>query len=301
MSPIKQFEIPCPSLFSFEECLWYLNRNFDDCLYSIKEAEVVKAININGKTLLVSVKENGQSLLVEILNGDVDKADSYPLSAYIHEWFDLEREISPFYDLLHLYPTLSHLAKDYRGLRIMGISDLFEALCWSIIGQQINLTFAYKLKRRLVEQYGTELIFGEEKYYLFPDYEIIARAQIEDLRAMQFSQKKAEYIIGMAKRFALGELSKEMLYNLPDLESQQKALTNIKGIGIWTANYVLMKTLKAASAIPHGDVGLLKALENYKIIAARNEVDKITALFEKFKGWESYLVFYLWRTLSKKQ
>ena len=71
-----------------------------------------------------------------------------------------------------------------------------------------------------------------------------------------------------------------------------------KGIGEWTANYALMKSLRDPQCIPHGDIGLLNALANHNIISDRNELDKIATLFKTFPGWESYLVFYLWRSLT---
>ena len=60
------------------------------------------------------------------------------------------------------------MVSEYNSLRIMAIPDLFEAVCWSIIGQQINLTFAYKLKRKFTEVYGTKLTFEGINYHLFP-------------------------------------------------------------------------------------------------------------------------------------
>ena len=117
---------------------------------------------------------------------------------------------------------------------------------------------------------------------------------------MQFSDRKAEYIITIAKAFSAGEMSKELLQLLPTLQAKQESLTKIKGIGIWTANYALMKSLREPASVPHGDVGLLNALSNHGIIKDRTEISKIESLFKKFKGWESYLVFYLWRSLAKQ-
>ncbi len=91
-----------------------------------------------------------------------------------------------------------------------------------------------------------------------------------------------------------------MIKALPGLTSKQQALTQLKGIGIWTAHYALMKSLREPASVPHGDVGLLNALSNHSIIAERSETGKIERLFKQFKGWESYLVFYLWRSLAKK-
>jgi len=192
------------------------------------------------------------------------------------------------------FPTVP----EEEAARLIGIVDLFEALCWSVIGQQINLQFAYKTKRRLVERYGSRIEYGGKNYYLFPTPGQLAAATMEELKGMQFSQNKARYLIGLGEVFAKGDLSKEQLIAIDGLEERRKALTDLKGVGIWTANYSLMKSLRDPTCIPHGDVGLLNALAGHAIIKERSEEQKIEKLFSKFPGWESYLVFYLWRSLA---
>ena len=94
------------------------------------------------------------------------------------------------------------MVHQFSGLRIIGIPDLLEALSWAIIGQQINLTFAYTLKHRLDEKYGTKVTFENQSYYLFPEATTIAAINPEVLRPLQFSQRKAEYLIGLAELIA---------------------------------------------------------------------------------------------------
>lgn len=116
---------------------------------------------------------------------------------------------------------------------------------------------------------------------------------------LQLSVKKAECLITVAAAFANGKLSKKILHELPDVESRIKFLVEIKGIGLWTANYALMKSLKEPTCIPYGDAGLLKALLNHSVIKAKNDTQSIAEFFKEFQGSESYLVFYLWRTLAR--
>lgn len=298
MSDDRLLRIPLPQQFSFAECTWFLNRNYDDCMHTISDTEIKKAIVVNNATFLLRITEQNNHLEIEILQGDTSARSKNAITAYITEWFDLGRDIEPFYKLLRKNKSLAYMCDDFNGLRLLSIPDLFEALCWSVIGQQINLTFAYKLKRRLVARYGTKLFFEEQDYHIFPAHEILAAANKEDLMAMQFSEKKTEYIIGIAKAFSAGVLNKEVIAALPDISAKQKALTDMKGIGTWTANYVLMKTMRVQESIPHGDIGLLQALQQHKIIKERTETDKIDRFFKKYKGWESYLVFYFWRSLA---
>lgn len=291
-------EVPKPLLFSFTECLWFLDRGYDDCLFQIRDAAVTKAILIEHAPILFRVSEQEQHLQIHILQGNCSLQGQSMLKDYVMDWFDMHTNLDPFYELLQKHRRLAYMSTDYKGLRLINIADLFEALCWSIIGQQINLTFAYKLKRRLVETYGTAITCEGEPHYLFPAPATLARLTTADLKPLQFSESKARYVIGIAQAFESGQLSREMLESLPGFEKKQQALTAFKGIGIWTANYVLMKTMRESSAIPFGDVGLLKALVNHAIIKERDEEEKIRALFLRYKGWESYLVFYLWRSLS---
>ncbi len=287
-----------PALFSFRECLWFLDRGYDDCLFRVGDQEVRKAILVDGHPVLFSIREEGRDLVIQPLSGRVTLRGQSELKAYVMEWFDMHTDLSPFYTLLQKDKKLAYMREAYTGLRLISIADLFEALSWSIIGQQINLNFAYRLKRRLVEAYGEAINLNHEVHHLFPKPAVLAVISPSDLRSLQFSESKARYLVGVAQAFADNKLSKSQLQSLSTYDERHQALTAFKGIGTWTANYVLMKTLREPNAIPHGDVGLLKALEAHHIIRERSEAQKIQSYFRKYKGWESYLVFYLWRSLS---
>jgi DNA-3-methyladenine glycosylase II len=298
MSKGKRLSIPFSEDLNFGECCWYLDRGYDDCMHVLKGDTLLKAERLGGEEILFSIRADKDALQVAILRGKADGRSLDLLREYIQSWFDLSRDLRPFYALLKKDRRLAYMETDYRGLRLVGIVDLFETLCWSIIGQQINLTFAYTLKRRLVEKYGSGIHHEGVTYHLFPTCERLAAATVEDLRALQFSRSKAEYLIGLANSFVKGELSREQLMALPDTESRLKVLTGLRGIGVWTANYSLMKSLRDPGCIPHGDTGLLTGLANHGIIRERTETEKISRFFSKYRGWESYLVFYLWRSLS---
>lgn len=290
--------IPKPSLFSFEECLWFLNRNYDDCLHLIEPGKLSKAIVLNGQDIAFTLQSSETHLILNLESGRYTPALKQALQQYIVEWFDLERDIQPFYKLLEKHRKLNYMTRDYAGFRLIGIHDLYEALCWSIIGQQINLPFAYTLKRRLVEQHGTQLEVNRQRLLLFPRPEVLQHISVDELRSLQFSTRKAEYLIHISRLFADGSISKERLRQCSNYQEQVDLLTAIRGIGVWTANYALMKSLKQMQAIPYGDVGLLNALTNHQLISDRKDSASVAQLFKRFKGWESYLVFYLWRSLS---
>ena len=291
------FKIPIPKNFSFRECLWFLDRNYDDCLHEVRPNAVRKAIFIDNELTLIDISEIDNQLIINVLMGNNHEKE---IIEFVKEWFDYDRDLTIFYKLLRQDNDLKYMATDYYGLRLMGIPDLFEALCWSIIGQKINLTFAYKLKRRFTEVYGTKLTYESVDYYVFPKPEIVANIKVEDLLPLQFSNRKAEYLIEIAKQFVSGNISKEIL-STHTTDEAIRLLVKVRGIGEWTANYALMKSLKRLECVTYGDVGLYNALHNLKGFDKRPNRETLNSFFENFKGWEAYTVFYLWRSLAVKK
>lgn len=297
ISRLMNFTISIPINFSFQECLWFLDRNYDDCLHEVRESSVRKLLFIREIPTLIEIAEKDSNLIITILQGN---SDEKPILNFVKEWFDIERDLTDFYHLLSQDSELNYMVSEYNGLRLLGIPELFEALCWSIIGQQINLSFAYKLKRRFTEVFGTKLSFEHTDYYIFPSPEIVANLKVEDLLPMQFSNRKAEYLIEIAKQFVDGNISKNKLSALSTSEAIKK-LTQIRGIGEWTANYALMKSLKRLECITYGDVGLYNALHYIKKFPKRPSRGELDSFFNNFKNWEAYTVFYLWRSLAIPQ
>ena len=289
--------IPKPPIFSFKEILWFLDRNYDDCLFKVGESEVTRLITYDGYQTLISIQEDKHQLQIKRLSGDDMPFNM--LEDYVFRWFDLKRDFNPFYNLLKK-SVLSYMVHDYHGLRMVGIPDLFEALCWCIIGQQINLTFAYKIKRRFVEAYGNMMDYAGTSFYTFPSPEILESVTIGDLKEMQFSRQKADYILNLAKVFQESNDLQQRIHH-SDTEHQMEQLLALRGVGEWTANYVLMKSLGKIDSIPYGDAGLYKALENHHVITDRKDRDSIDEFFAQFPGWGSYVTIYLWRSLSNPQ
>ncbi|MBD8497926.1 DNA-3-methyladenine glycosylase family protein [Paenibacillus arenosi] len=299
----QMITLPLPTEFSFLENTKYLSNAPNECLIRIDDGRVYKAISLEQVPIIVEVsvgceQENG--LAVRLLgNNQAALCESVRDAAvrYVRDWFDLDTDLQPFYQLAKTDKLLSGSVDSFYGLRNMGIPDLFEALCWGIIGQQINLAFAYTLKRRFVEAFGQYVEHDGERYWLFPTPVDIASLQVEDITKLKMSTKKSEYLIGVAQLMVEGKLSKEQLLGIGDHKKIEKLLVQIRGIGPWTANYVLMRCLRIPTAFPIDDVGLHNAIKYVTGAEAKPTKVEILQLAEGWKNWESYATFYLWRLL----
>ena len=192
---------------------------------------------------------------------------------------------------------MSDLIEDGIGLRVPGTPTVFEALVWSIIGQQINLAFAYKLRNRLIQLAGTPLTEG---MFAHPPAEAVADLDEAALLEHQFSKRKAEYLIGISKRVVSGALVLEALRDKP-MSQVERWLLAERGIGRWTARYVAMRGLGFADCVPVGDAGLRRALRNYHGLPdAPDEVEteRLMAMHQPFR---SLATCHFWRHLSSSE
>ncbi|MEH6939418.1 DNA-3-methyladenine glycosylase 2 [Bacillus sp. JJ664] len=293
----KNIVINPPEDFRFNECLIFLGRSNNEVLHSVVDHSFIKLMKINNEMVLIRVYEENGNLLIEFQNQPSNVEIKLQAASYIWDLFDLDRDLTHFYELGKKDDLLDSLIEKYYGLRLIGIPDLFEALCWAIMGQQINLTFAYTLKRRFVEKYGEKFSWHDEVYFLFPNPNVIAKLEISDLTSLQFTQRKAEYVIGIAKLMSDGNLSKELIIDSGDYAQKCKHLISIRGIGNWTADYVLMKCLKERVAFPIADVGIHNALKIQLALNKKPTIEEIKELAKNWVGWEAYVTFYLWRSL----
>ena len=163
----------------------------------------------------------------------------------------------PFYRAFARDPLIAGALRHSRGLRIAGSASLWEAAVTAILSQQVNLAFAYDLRRELALAFGRKARFRGETYVAFPAPERLAGQPERALRRFRLSRAKAGALSRLAEAFASGELSESEIAALPD-EPAIERLTAIKGVGRWTAEIALLRGLGRADAFPGGDLGVVK-------------------------------------------
>jgi DNA-3-methyladenine glycosylase II len=160
-------------------------------------------------------------------------------------------------------PVVARIAARFPGITPVLQPDLLTAVVRSISAQQITLRFAAVLRGRLARRYGRRHqvpVPGDppaaEVWSLDPHR--LATAEVADLRELQFSTSKATAIIAFAQAVAAGERSLEDLAALED-EAVVERLVAFPGIGRWTAEWLLARTLGRPRVVA-GDLGVRKAV-----------------------------------------
>lgn len=288
--------IPVPREFSFELAMSFLNRSPRELLHRTDEHGVTKLLMIDQRPVLFRITMGTAHLDVDFLNGEPGETARLVVERYISDWFDLDTDLKPFYRFAGKDPLLKPLVRKFFGYRIIGQPDLYESLTWAVLGQQINLPFAYTLKQRFVETYGTRFEYDGKSHYLFPEPVNVSAINPDDLLKLQFSRQKSRYTIGIAEAFVTGAIDQHEIRKLPLAEAKEE-LMKIKGIGNWTANYALMKTFRYPDAFPLEDAGVHNAIRNQLGLKTKPDLAKVRRVFKKYKGWEAYATLYLWKSL----
>jgi 3-methyladenine DNA glycosylase/8-oxoguanine DNA glycosylase len=161
------------------------------------------------------------------------------------------------------------------------------------VGQQINLAFASALRRDLIALAGTRV----EGMHAHPSPAQVAAVDIDALRRKRFSRAKAAYVTEAARAALDGRLDLEALAagSAPRAEA---ALTAVRGIGTWTARYVLMRGCGFADCAPVGDVALAAALQRYANLPTRPGHAEVETLMSRFSPHRSLATFHLWSGLK---
>jgi DNA-3-methyladenine glycosylase II len=175
-------------------------------------------------------------------------------------------------------PVVRRLVARLAGFRPPLAPDPFEALVGAITAQQVSLFAAFAIRNRLIERFGERV----EHAYAFPTRPRLARAREDQLVAVGFSRRKAEYVVALAR----SDLDLAGLASLPD-EEVKASLIGQRGLGEWTADWFLARHLARPHAWPAGDLGLRKA-----VAAFYGEVD-VRSFGDRFHPFQNLVAHYL--------
>ena len=164
-------------------------------------------------------------------------------------------------------------------------SDLWGALVLQVIGQQISLAAAAAILGRLAALEGGQLPTPME----------LLAIDTETLRGVGLSRAKARSLHDLAARLLDGRLDFEQLETLDD-DDARAALTQVKGVGRFTADGVLMLAMRRPDVWPAADLALRRAAERIWGLAAPASIAEVDALGERFRPWRTLAAAYLYRS-----
>lgn len=271
-------------------------------MYSQDNGGIVRTLRAGKGVFLVTVTSHGTTespeLLAEIGGNPSDEEISL-LRQNLDNLLSLDVDLSSFYRHVEGNALYATLCRRFYGLHIMLEGGLFECMVKTIIGQQMNLSFASTLTRRLIERASSPFVHKGRTYPVFPSPEEVAVLQVEDLTALQYSRRKAEYVIDFAREVVNSGLDLEQFEKMEDREIVER-LVRIRGIGRWTAECFLLFGMGRKDLLPAADIGLRNAIKKLYGLSHQPNEQEVRDLGAGWSPWSSYMTFYLWESLNHK-
>ena len=209
----------------------------------------------------------------------------------------IDVDLTDFYQRLQTDIAWSQWMSQVWGLRLFVEPDPFASIVKTMIGQQLNVAFAATLVDRLATTFGTRLDVDGLVIHTFPSAQTMAGLTYEALQALQFSRRKAEYVIDIARTVVEGRLSLDDLQGVSDDEEVITRLAEQRGIGRWTAECFLLFALGRSDVFPANDIGVLNALKQVYSLSVRPSPKEARVMAESWRPWRSYYTYCLWQSL----
>ena len=204
----------------------------------------------------------------------------------------LRVDLSSFYRLAAQDKLLAPLAARFRGLKPPRFPTVFEGLVNAIACQQLSLTVGIWVLNRLAEQAGPAVRSEDVTQHAFPGPTDVIRLDEDVLRSMGFSYSKARYVIAASKRAAGSDLNAEQLERLDD-PTVLEQLVSLRGVGRWTAEYVLLRGLGRINIFPGDDVGARNRLARWLGRDRPMEYQQVQRAVARWQPYSGLVYFHL--------
>jgi len=245
------------------------------------------AVRIEGKPVLLEVRQESSALAVLQVSSS-DDAPTERLQEHAGWLVLADLDLGSFYRFTKNHPTLGPIAASFHGMKPIRPATLFEMAVDAVIEQQISLAAARRIRARVVER------FGERKagLWIFPEPETLAQASKEELRACGLSGRKAEYINGLAGNIANGSFDLDGLKGMSD-DAVRSVISEIRGFGRWSADYILIRGLGRPDAVPVDDLAVRTIVGKYLGDGSRMTPEQVEGALTPFVPYRGLAVFYL--------
>jgi DNA-3-methyladenine glycosylase II len=281
--------------------VWTLRRRAANQIDRWDGSTYRRSLHVGGALSQISLTQSGSpaepSLHVRVEGIAKSRAAMTRLEHLLDRMLGLRVDLAPFYHMAAAHPRLEQLAQRFRGMKPPRFPTLFEALLNGISCQQVSLEAGLSILNRLVGAYGQST---GDIAHAFPRPEDLAVAELPALQSLGYSRQKSFSILQLAHATVGGGLDLEKLRDLDDAAAVAE-LIKLRGVGRWTAEYVLLRGLGRLGVFPADDVGGRNGLREW--LGGGAPLDYASAN-QAVSGWQPYaglLYFHLLlRSLSNK-
>ena len=259
-----------------------------------------RLIDLDDKLVLASVRSIGTleapELALELQGPELSPDDVESATDRVSWLLGVDQGLAPFYELGRADQAMAGLVEQFYGLHLPHTASVFEALVLAVLGQQISTSVARIIRTLLIETFGPSAEFDGETYYAFPRPASIWASSPAELHTMKLTQRKSEYVHGLAGSALDPEMGLECLEELTDREIVEK-LVALRGVGMWTAQWALIRAVGRPDALPLGDLALRRVVSRLFMDGEDVNDAKVEEIAQRWSPYRTYATVYLFSAL----
>jgi DNA-3-methyladenine glycosylase II len=293
----RSFSITPIPPFRLDLTVWALRRRPENAVDRWDGRTYRRILTIDRKAVEVAVHQTGRrespQLEVDLSGAHLTVPQEESARAILERMLGVHHDLKAFYKLATNDPRLQPLVEEFRGLKPPQFPTAFEALVNGIACQQLSLLVGILLLSRLAQLTGVMLAKATDRAHAFPDAADLAGVKALSLKSLGFSTNKSQASLDISSAIRDRRLNLESLVQLDNQVALQQ-LVNLKGVGRWTAEYVLLRGLGRLDIFPGDDVGARKKLAEF--LRKKRPLD-YEGVQRAVAGWQPYAGFVYFHLL----
>jgi DNA-3-methyladenine glycosylase II len=286
--------------FRVEDVLAFHRRDAQEVAEQVRAASFAKGLMWFGAPACLCLSfGDGQAEATLDIDGSAGTQDALALELLVRRMLGLTQAVDAFERTWCTHPQLGGLIARRPGLRVPLAATPFEAVTWAITGQQISVTAAVTIRRRLILSAGLVHSGG---LICYPDAARVSSLSDAELRAAGFSHAKAKALVAFSEAVLSGALPLDQWVELmPPVEDIRAGLLAVPGIGPWTVSYALLRGFGWLDGSLHGDVAVRRGLERVLGRQERIAAAEAERWLAGFSPWRALVAAHLWAQAGEER
>jgi DNA-3-methyladenine glycosylase II len=289
--------LPAISPFRLDLTVWALRRREKNAVDRWDGSQYVRVIVVDNNPVQLTVTQETAGIEPQLnvvlhSRAEIDERTKHEVGLLVDKMLGVTINLEPFYTLANSSDSLKPLVEQLMGVKPPRFASIFEGLINSIACQQVTLDLGIVLLNRLSEKFGLNLVDHGIVQHAFPEPADVADASDDALRELGFSRQKARAMRELAANIADNKLDLTNLEGMTD-EEAVAYLSTIRGIGRWSAEYVLLRGLGRLDIFPGDDIGAQNNLQRLFLLDDKPNYQEIKHLTSRWGPYEGVVYFHL--------
>lgn len=291
--PVEQLEVPAIAPFDLQQTVAALRRRPNHLAETMVDGEYRRIVSVDSREHLIGVRQIASDCVaIRALKAPLTPAELGTAASVVERMLGLDVDMAPLRAALAFDARLSQLARHIAGMKPPRFDTLWHTFLCIVPFQQVSVDAGMSMLNRLIARFGNRIEHDNHIYYGFPSPESIRDTTFDELRRCGLSQAKIRTLQNLAAQITNATISESEIDALDDVEAVAR-LIQLPGIGVWSAQLILLRGFRRLSFFPPGDSGAARGLRSLYDLPAESVEVTLTPLLERLGPWRGYLYYMI--------